>query len=322
VFLTQINSNYFALKLINKLSLLEKYNNGNKFFKHTDFYSFYKDILMEKQIGYMSNECRFILKHFNSFQTESEENYAYYYDNILYKNETIPTEKLTSYLFHFMEFLNGGSLKWHLKKKCFSQKQVIFYSAQILCAILFLHTKKILHLDIKLENVLLDANGNAKLCDFSLCKQMTNEPITFEFGTPAYKSPESFTSLNLDYSFDFWSFGVCVFLMFTQTFPFENEEMILDINKTISDLNETRTETQLKLGVSSIYLPLVINEDKISKVACDFVSRLLNKNINERLGNKEDNTNIKNEAFFDSIDWNQLENGQIKPPINPNIVIN
>jgi len=222
-----------------------------------------------------------------------------------------------------MEFLNGGSLEWHLKRQSFSEKHAIFYSAQLLCAILFLHSKQIVHLDIKLTNILLDANGNAKLCDFGLCRKMTNEAVYIECGTPEYKSPESYESSILEYSFDFWSFGVCIFLMLTRTIPFKNEDEIINLNKPIPDLNETRSETQLEQRVSSMYLPVVIKkENKISKVACDFVSRLLNKNKNERLaGTKLDNSDIKNEPFFVLIDWNKLENGQIKPPINPNLVI-
>lgn len=62
------------------------------------------------------------------------------------------------------------------------------------------------------------------------------------------------------------------------------------------------------------------DDDKISDAACSMVSRLFNKNLSERLGNKEDNRDIKDEPFFRSIDWNKLENGQIKPPINPDVV--
>ena len=49
---------------------------------------------------------------------------------------------------------------------------------------------------------------------------------------------------------------------------------------------------------------------------------VLNKNKIERLGNnKVDNSDIKNEPFFASIHWNKLENGQLEPPIKPNLVI-
>jgi serine/threonine protein kinase len=45
-----------------------------------------------------------------------------------------------------MEFLNGGSLDWHLNKQTvFTEKQAIFYSAQIFCGISYLHSKEIIH---------------------------------------------------------------------------------------------------------------------------------------------------------------------------------
>jgi serine/threonine protein kinase len=142
-----------------------------------------------------------------------------------------------------MEFLNGGSLLWNLKKqKYFNEETVCFYSAQILCGILFLHSKQIIHQDIKLENVLLDSNGNAKLCDFTLCLKI-NENISEktereECGTLPYRSPESFKLEYTDYSIDFWSFGICIYTMFTNNFPFQNEESIRDLNIKIPIINK------------------------------------------------------------------------------------
>ena len=214
-----------------------------------------------------------------------------------------------------MEFLNGGSLEWNLKQKPFKEKKVIFYSAQLLCAILFLHSKQIIHRDIKLENILLDSNGNAKLGDFGICTKIIKRPN--DCGTLYYKSPESFQTNYLNYSTDFWAFGVCVYRMFTGQYPFENKNQIKD-DTSIPDLNETR---KLYLLVPSIFSsPILNNKYSVSEISCDFVSRLLNKNLNERLGNKENNEYIKNEPFFSSIDWNKLENGQLEPPINPKLV--
>ncbi len=58
---------------------------------------------------------------------------------------------------YLMEFLNGGSLEWNLKEKekYFNEKTIIFYSAQILCGILFLHNKQIVHNDINKTRVLV-----------------------------------------------------------------------------------------------------------------------------------------------------------------------
>ena len=115
-----------------------------------------------------------------------------------------------------MEYLNGGSLSWHLHKlKMFKEKQVKFYTAQILCGIQYLHSKQIVHRDIKLKNVLLDSIGNAKICDFGSCGKMKSTLSTFKRGTPLYRAPESLVSGALNYSSDYWSLGVCTFKMLT-----------------------------------------------------------------------------------------------------------
>jgi serine/threonine protein kinase len=214
-----------------------------------------------------------------------------------------------------MEFLNGGSLEWNLKEKqkYFNEKTIIFYSAQILCGILFLHSKQIIHQDIKLDNVLLDSNGNSKLCDFSLCKKINNKKILL-YGTTLYKSPESFELNYPNYSLDFWSFGICIFRMFTNKYPFKDEVIIKDSNIKIPNLNEKKKKNKYSI------LIVKIKQLIASEIACDFISKLLDKNFEQRLGSKQDNQNIKNEDFFASIDWIKLENGEINPPINPKLV--
>ena len=89
------------------------------------------------------------------------------------------------------------------------------------------------------------------------------------------------------------------------------------------DLNDAREKHKnkgLNMMPSLCFSFRPSNTDKISDTACNFVSRLLKKKLGERLGNKGDNQCIKSEPFFSSIDWNLLENGQLKPPINPNLV--
>ena len=72
--------------------------------------------------------------------------------------------------------------------------------------------------DIKLNNVLLDSNGNAKICDFGICVKMNaDKKVESPAFTLLYRSPELIDSNYLDYSIDYWSFGVCVYLMLTGT---------------------------------------------------------------------------------------------------------
>jgi hypothetical protein len=66
--------------------------------------------------------------------------------------------------------MHGGNLAFHLKRiNRFQQDQVQFYSAQIICAILFLHEKNFSNLNINLKSILLDSNGNCKLMDDLSC---------------------------------------------------------------------------------------------------------------------------------------------------------
>ena len=117
--------------------------------------------------------------------------------------------------------------------------------------------------------------------------------------TLLYRSPELIDSNYLDYSIDYWSFGVSVYLMLTGSFPFDSKE-INDIHRIMPDPNEKKLIKDKK--------------NKIKIISCDFVYKLLNKNLNERLIKNEE---IKIHPFFNSIDWNQLENGKIKPQIKP-----
>ena len=53
---------------------------------------------------------------------------------------------IKAYFFYCMEYLNGGTLDWHLKQlEVFTKEQTTFYSAQIFSGLLFLHNKQIIH---------------------------------------------------------------------------------------------------------------------------------------------------------------------------------
>ena len=98
-------------------------------------------------------------------------------------------------LYIVMDYANGGDLFWHIQNdKQFSENRARFYSGEILLAIGYLHTKKILYRDLKPENVLLDKTGHIKLTDFGLSKDMsihnnnnnTNNNINTNINTKTY----------------------------------------------------------------------------------------------------------------------------------------
>lgn len=74
-------------------------------------------------------------------------------------------------LYFVVDFLNGGELYYHLRKKVkFNEKMARFYIAEILLALEDLHTVGIIYRDLKPENILLDSSGHIKLTDFGLSK--------------------------------------------------------------------------------------------------------------------------------------------------------
>ena len=92
-----------------------------------------------------------------------------------------------------MEYVNGGELFFHLsRERIFTESRTRFYSCQILLALEYLHAKGIIYRDLKLENLLLDTDGNIKIADFGLCKEdifFGTATKTF-CGTPEYLAPE------------------------------------------------------------------------------------------------------------------------------------
>ena len=71
-----------------------------------------------------------------------------------------------------LDFEGGGSLFYHLNKhKRFLEQEVRFFAAEIILALEYLHSKKILYRDLKPENVLISRDGHIKLADFGLSKR-------------------------------------------------------------------------------------------------------------------------------------------------------
>lgn len=75
--------------------------------------------------------------------------------------------------FFALDYVNGGDLHHHLKKKSrFNEKEARFYAAELILALDYLHERGFIYRDLKPENILVDADGHIKLTDFGLSKQL------------------------------------------------------------------------------------------------------------------------------------------------------
>ena len=209
------------------------------------------------------------------------------------------------YILIAMEYINGGNLFSFVKKRRkLSEKTAKFLFRQIILGIRHIHSQKIVHRDIKLENILIDLNNNIKICDFGIGRILSSKKqmLHDKCGTPMYMAPEILlSSKNKGYEgfpVDIWSSGISLYIMLSGTLPFniKNNE-----SSSIDEENNNNVELQYS----------IINKEpkkieKISDEARDLLKGLLNKNPNKRLTIdqilnhpwlKSDEKNIKNKKY-------------------------
>ena len=100
------------------------------------------------------------------------------------------THHTDQYLYMLLEYVPGGELFSLLRQRVrFDTKMAVFYAAEIVCALEFLHNMQIVYRDLKPENIILDLEGHLKLTDFGFAKRVANKTYTL-CGTPEYLAPE------------------------------------------------------------------------------------------------------------------------------------
>ncbi|CAM4877110.1 unnamed protein product [Rotaria socialis] len=203
-----------------------------------------------------------------------------------------------------MECVNGGELFFHLnREKQFSEERTRFYIAEIACVIGYLHSKKVIYRDIKLENILLDRSGHIKLVDFGLCK--INVPCgqtTATFcGTPQYIAPEILRMTSYTNAIDWWGTGVIMYECLLGRLPFADSKSQDGLFQKILHHEPTYPSS-------------------LSPVALDLIQRFLRKEPTERIGSSvEDVHEVERHSFFCNIPFRLYEEKKIQPLFRPQL---
>lgn len=128
-----------------------------------------------------------------------------------------------------------------------SESQAKHYFFQVMSAIKYIHQLGIAHRDIKLENILITQDKNAKLTDFGLCKRINgNSPLLTTCGTLAYAAPEIINEKPYDgMKADVWSSGILLYAMICCHFPWTIQNDLPPdaiMNETVHQILEGQIE--------------------------------------------------------------------------------
>uniref|UniRef100_A0A7S3GCV5 Protein kinase domain-containing protein n=2 Tax=Palpitomonas bilix TaxID=652834 RepID=A0A7S3GCV5_9EUKA len=122
----------------------------------------------------------------------------------------------------FLEYMSEGSIADLLKKfGSLNENIVVKYLRDIVDGLRFLHSKRIVHRDIKGQNILLSAAGTVKLADFGLSRSMNSQSNLKSLkGTPSFMAPEVIKSDGYGTKADIWALGCTTVQMLTGKAPF------------------------------------------------------------------------------------------------------
>ncbi|KAG7312324.1 hypothetical protein JYU34_001805 [Plutella xylostella] len=257
-------SRSFALKQMKKAQIVETRQQQH--------------IMSEKEIMSEMN-CEFIVKLYKTFKDRK-------------------------YLYMLMETCLGGELWTILRDKGqFDDATTRFYTACVVEAFHYLHSRNIIYRDLKPENLLLDSKGYVKLVDFGFSKKLQASRKTWTFcGTPEYVAPEVIMNRGHDISADYWSLGVLMFELLTGSPPFTGADPMKTYNKILK-------------GIDAVEFPRCITRN-----AANLIKKLCRDNPAERLGYQRGGiTEIQKHKWFDGFNWEGLAMRTLDPPITPTV---
>lgn len=270
------DNRFFAMKVLKKRAVLDRRQLDHLHAEHTILQSFTHPNMV---------------KLYHSFQTRTR-------------------------IFLITNFAIGGELFHHLKKVGrFPEQLAVFYLAQLILILNYLHDYDCVFRDTKPENLLLDAAGNILLTDFGLSKvgisadsSSSNGQVTHSFcGTPDYLSGEVISGVPHGKSVDIWSLGALLFEMLVGNAPFS-----FAVPSAQASGGNARSELYRR-----ILKGVVVYPNFVSAEARDFISQCLNRRPKDRPSFGE----IREHSLFrkNGIDFDRLYRREIPPPFKPKI---
>ncbi|XP_019433864.1 PREDICTED: serine/threonine-protein kinase TIO [Lupinus angustifolius] len=135
------------------------------------------------------------------------------------------------------EFAQGELFEILEDDKCLPEEQVQAIAKQLVRALHYLHSNRIIHRDMKPQNILIGAGSVVKLCDFGFARAMSTNTVVLRSikGTPLYMAPELVREQPYNHTVDLWSLGVILYELFVGQPPFYTNSVYALIRHIVKD---------------------------------------------------------------------------------------
>lgn len=155
------------------------------------------------------------------------------------------------------EYIEGETLKQRISRNgALDPQEAIAYAIEIARGLSVAHARNMVHRDIKPQNILIDAEGRAKLTDFGISRQLEQDGMTATgrvLGTTDYVAPEQAMGRKVDPRTDIYSLGVVLYEMLIGQVPFAADSQVgvamKHVNEELPDVQRRRPEVSAAVAL-------------------------------------------------------------------------